>query len=178
MLILLIVFGAVVAGLVPMLLALISIVVALGLVAIVSQFFDLSIFTLNMLSGMGLALGVDYALFVVSRFREERARGLEKQAAIEATGSTASRAVVFSGFAFVLAMCGLLLVPDTIFPQPGHRRDPRRAGLRDWRAHASARPPEPARRPDQRAATPLHRALRQSPARERRAASGPRSSER
>jgi putative drug exporter of the RND superfamily len=115
LLILLIVFGAVVAGLVPMVLALISIAVALGLVAIVSQFFDLSIFTLNMLSGMGLALGVDYALFVVSRFREERARGLEKHAAIDATGSTASRAVVFSGFAFVVSMCGLLLVPDTIF---------------------------------------------------------------
>ena len=115
LLILLIVFGAVVAGLVPMLLALISIVVALGLVAILSQFFDLSIFTVNMLSGMGLALGVDYALFVVSRFREERARGLEKPAAIDATGSTASRAVVFSGFAFVVAMSGLLLVPDTIF---------------------------------------------------------------
>ena len=115
LLILLIVFGAVVAGLVPMLLALVSIVVALGLVAILSQFFDLSIFTLNMLSGMGLALGVDYALFVVSRFREERARGLEKPAAIDATGSTASRAVVFSGFAFVVAMSGLLLVPDTIF---------------------------------------------------------------
>ena len=115
LLILLIVFGAVVAGLVPMLLALVSIVVALGLVAILSQFFDLSIFTVNMLSGMGLALGVDYALFVVSRFREERARGLEKPAAIDATGSTASRAVVFSGFAFVVAMSGLLLVPDTIF---------------------------------------------------------------
>jgi uncharacterized membrane protein YdfJ with MMPL/SSD domain len=115
LIILLIVFGAVVAGLVPMMLALISIVIALGLVAILSQFFDLSIFTLNMLSGMGLALGVDYALFVVSRFREERARGLEKQGAIEATGSTASRAVVFSGFAFVVAMSGLLLVPDTIF---------------------------------------------------------------
>ncbi len=69
-----------------MLLALISIVIALGLVAILSQFFDLSIFTLNMLSGMGLALGVDYALFVVSRFREERARGLEKPAAIDQQG--------------------------------------------------------------------------------------------
>ena len=74
LLILLIVFGAVVAGLVPMLLALVSIVVALGLVAILSQFFDLSIFTLNMLSGMGLALGVDYALFVVSRFGKSARR--------------------------------------------------------------------------------------------------------
>ena len=115
LIVLLLVFGAVVAGLLPMVLALVSIGIALGLVAILSQFFDMSIFTLNMLSGMGLALGVDYALFVVSRFREERARGLEKLAAIEAAGATASRAVVFSGFAFVTAMCGLLLVPDTIF---------------------------------------------------------------
>ena len=113
--ILLLVFGAVLAGVVPLLLALVSIAIALGFVAILSQVFDLSVFTLNMLSGMGLALGVDYALFVVSRFREERARGLEKPAAIEATAATASRAVLFSGFTFVLAMCGLLLVPDTIF---------------------------------------------------------------
>jgi putative drug exporter of the RND superfamily len=115
LIVLLLVFGAVVAGVVPLVLALVSIAIGLGLVAIIGQFYDLSIFTLNMLSGMGLALGVDYALFVLSRFREERARGLEKQAAIEAAGSTASRAVVFSGLAFVLAMCGLLLIPDTIF---------------------------------------------------------------
>jgi uncharacterized membrane protein YdfJ with MMPL/SSD domain len=115
LIVLLLVFGAVVAGLVPMALALISIGVALGIVAVVSQFTDLSIFTVNMLSGMGLALGVDYALFVVSRFREERAGGLAKREAIDATGSSASRAVLFSGVAFVLAMFGLLLVPDTIF---------------------------------------------------------------
>jgi uncharacterized membrane protein YdfJ with MMPL/SSD domain len=115
LIVLLLVFGSVVAGLVPMALALISIAVALGMVALISQFADLSVFTINMLSGMGLALGVDYALFVVSRYREERARGLVKDAAIETTGSTASRAVLFSGIAFVLAMFGLLLVPDTIF---------------------------------------------------------------
>jgi putative drug exporter of the RND superfamily len=115
LIVLLLVFGAIVAGLVPMGLALVSITIALGMVAVLSQFFDLSIFTLNMLTGMGLALGVDYALFVVSRFREERARGLEKPRAIEASGATASRAVLFSGFAFVLAMSGLLLIPDTIF---------------------------------------------------------------
>jgi putative drug exporter of the RND superfamily len=115
LIVLLLVFGAVVAGLVPMALALISIAVGLGIVAVVSQFADLSVFTLNMLSGMGLALGVDYALFVVSRFREERARDLAKDDAIEAAGASASRAVLFSGVAFVLAMFGLLLVPDTIF---------------------------------------------------------------
>ena len=63
---------------------------------------------------MGLALGVDYSLFVVSRFREERARGVEKIEAIAATGRTASRAVLFSGTAFVIALTGMLLVPDTI----------------------------------------------------------------
>jgi putative drug exporter of the RND superfamily len=113
--VLLLVFGAVVAGLVPLILALISIIVALGLVAIVGQFYDLSVFTVNMLTGMGLALGIDYALFVVSRYREERAYGRDQLDAIEATGGSASRAVLFSGIAFVLAMFGLLLVPDTIF---------------------------------------------------------------
>ena len=69
---------------------------------------------MNMISAMGLALGIDYALFILSRFREERGRGLEKVDAIVASGATASRAVLFSGMAFVLAMCGMLLVPDTI----------------------------------------------------------------
>ncbi|MEO5574748.1 MAG: MMPL family transporter, partial [Gaiellaceae bacterium] len=114
MIVLLLVFGAVVASLVPILLALVSIVVALALVAIVGQVWEVSFFVVNMLSGMGLALGVDYALFIVSRFREERARGVDKLEAIAATGRSASRAVFFSGTAFVIALSGMLLVPDTI----------------------------------------------------------------
>jgi uncharacterized membrane protein YdfJ with MMPL/SSD domain len=113
--ILLLVFGAVVAGLVPLMLAIVSIVVALALVALLAQAYDLSVFTQNMLIGMGLALGIDYSLFTLSRFREERLQGREKNDAIEATGATAGRAVLFSGVAFVLAMLGLLLVPSTIF---------------------------------------------------------------
>jgi len=65
--------GAVVAGLVPLPIALPSIVVALGLVAVLAHAFSLSVFVINMLTGMGLALAIDYALCVVSRFREERA---------------------------------------------------------------------------------------------------------
>ena len=114
LLVLLVVFGAVVASLVPILLAIVSIVFALALVAIVGQIWEVSFFVVNMLSGMGLALGVDYALFIVSRFREERARGVEKVEAIAATGRSASRAVFFSGTAFVIALTGMLLVPDTI----------------------------------------------------------------
>ena len=112
--ILLLVFGAVVAGLIPLVLAILSIVVALALTAIVGQVFDLSIFVQNMIFGMGLALGIDYSLFILSRFREERADGREKLEAIATAGATASRAVLFSGLAFVLAMFGLELVPNTI----------------------------------------------------------------
>jgi putative drug exporter of the RND superfamily len=113
--VLLLVFGAVVAGLVPLVLALVAIVTALGLTALLGIPFDLSIFTVNMLTGMGLALGIDYSLFVVSRFREERSGGRDKLDAIAATGTTASRAVLFSGLAFVVAMLGLLIIPNTIF---------------------------------------------------------------
>ena len=114
LIILLLVFGAVVAGLVPLLMAIVSIVVALGLTALLAQQFELSIFVVNMLTGMGLALGIDYSLFVVSRYREERSKGREKHAAIGASGGTANRAVVFSGTAFVVAMFGMLLVPNSI----------------------------------------------------------------
>ncbi|HET9674388.1 MAG TPA: MMPL family transporter [Gaiellaceae bacterium] len=113
--ILLLVFGTVVAGVIPLLMALVSILSAMGLVAVVTQFFELSIFTTNMLVGMGLALGIDYSLFVISRYREERGRKREPPAAIAASGATASRAVLFSGSAFVVAMFGLLIVPSTIF---------------------------------------------------------------
>jgi putative drug exporter of the RND superfamily len=115
LIVLLLVFGAVVAGLVPVATALIAILVAVGLTGVVGIFTDLSVFTINMISGMGLALGIDYALFVVSRFREERTNGREKLDAIEAMGATATRAVLFSGIAFVIAMFGLLLIPNTIF---------------------------------------------------------------
>jgi uncharacterized membrane protein YdfJ with MMPL/SSD domain len=114
LIILLLVFGAVVAGLIPLLMAIVSIVVALGFVSLLAQPFELSVFVINMLTGMGLALGIDYSLFVVSRYREERARGREQFEAIAFSGLTASRAVVFSGTAFVVAMFGMLLVPSSI----------------------------------------------------------------
>jgi RND superfamily putative drug exporter len=114
LIVLMLVFGAVVAGLVPLLMAMLSIVIGLGLVAVLSQTMSLSVFVVNMLTGMGLALGIDYALFVISRYREERGGGRAKADAIEASASTASRAVVFSGTAFVVAMLGMLIVPNSI----------------------------------------------------------------
>jgi len=63
---------------------------------------------------MGLALAIDYSLFVVSRFREERGRGRDKLDAVGASATTANRAVIFSGTTFVIAMFGMLIVPSSI----------------------------------------------------------------
>ena len=114
LIVLLIVFGSLVAGLVPLLMAIVAITVAIALLALVGQAFPLSVFATNMLTGMGLALGIDYSLFGLSRYREERSHGRERLDAIAVVGATANRAVLFSGIAFTLAMVGLLLVPSTI----------------------------------------------------------------
>ena len=112
--ILLLVFGAVVAGLIPVLVAIVSIMVGIGVVTLLSFEFSLSVFIVNMLSGMGLALGIDYTLFVISRYREERTGGAPQEAAIALAGASASRAVLFSGSTFVVALLGLLIVPTSI----------------------------------------------------------------
>jgi putative drug exporter of the RND superfamily len=117
--ILILVFGALVAALIPLVVALFSIAIALGLAAVFSQGFDLSVFLFQMTTVMGLAIAADYGLFIVSRYREERAAGREKLGAIAGAGATANRAVLFSGLAFVLAMSGLLLVPDSILRSLG-----------------------------------------------------------
>jgi uncharacterized membrane protein YdfJ with MMPL/SSD domain len=114
LIILILVFGAVVAGLIPLLMAIVAIVVALGLCAVVAEAFTVSVFLVNMLTGMGLALGIDYSLFVVSRYREERVNGRVELDAIGPAGATASRAVLFSGSVFVIALSGMLLVPSNI----------------------------------------------------------------
>ena len=115
LIILLIVFGAVIAAGLPVVLALIAITLAVALTALLGQTFSVSVFAINMISMMGLATGIDYSLFIVSRYREERALGRDKIDALSVTGGTASRAVLFSGLTVVLALAGLLLVPTNIF---------------------------------------------------------------
>ncbi len=119
LLVLLLVFGALAAAMVPLILGIFSIVVAIGLTALLGQFFQFSFFVTNVITMMGLAVGIDYSLFIVSRYREERGKGLEKHAAIRAAGSTASRAVFFSGMTVVFALLGMLLVPSNIFRSLG-----------------------------------------------------------
>jgi RND superfamily putative drug exporter len=119
LIILIIVFGALVAAGVPIILSIISIMVSLGITAAISQFTDLSFFITNMISMIGLAVGIDYALFIVERYRQERANGYDKIGAIEVAGATASKAVLFSGITVVLALAGLFMMPTSIFRSLG-----------------------------------------------------------
>ncbi|MDE0823860.1 MAG: MMPL family transporter [Dehalococcoidia bacterium] len=116
LIILTVVLGAIAAALVPLVMAIVSIIVAIGISALVGTFFELSLFVTNIIiTIIGLAVGIDYSLFVVSRYREERGRGLDKIDAIGKAGATAGRAVVFSGITVVLALVGMLLIPFNIF---------------------------------------------------------------
>jgi RND superfamily putative drug exporter len=113
------VFGSVAAGVVPIILGVVAIALAMGLAALVGQAFDLSFFITNMITMIGLAVGIDYSLFIVSRYREERTRGFDKVEAIGRAGATASRAVLFSGLTVVLALIGMLILPNTLFRSLG-----------------------------------------------------------
>jgi RND superfamily putative drug exporter len=114
-----IVFGAIAAALLPVMLGIAAIVVALGLTALVGQTMDLTFMITNMITMMGLAVGIDYSLFILTRFREERAKGLSKMDAIGKAGSTASRAIFFSGLTVMLALVGLVIFPLSIFISMG-----------------------------------------------------------
>ena len=113
--ILILVFGALVAAVVPIILAVVSIVVAFGAASLLGQFIGLIFFIENIILMIGLAVGIDYSLFIVARYREERRSGLEKLNAIGKAGSTATRAVSYSGIAVVLGLIGMLLVPSNVF---------------------------------------------------------------
>jgi RND superfamily putative drug exporter len=117
--ILVVVFGAAVAAGIPLILAIVSILVATGMTVIVGQAFELSFFVVNMITMIGLAVGIDYSLFVVQRFREERAKGHQVVDAVERAGDSATRAVFFSGMTVVIALLGLLYMPDTVMRSLG-----------------------------------------------------------
>jgi RND superfamily putative drug exporter len=113
------VFGALTAALLPVLMGIAAIVVALGLTALVGQAMDLTFMVTNMITMMGLAVGIDYSLFILTRFREERAHGVAKIDAIGNAGSTANKAVFYSGITVMLALVGLVVFPLSIFISMG-----------------------------------------------------------
>ena len=115
MIILIVVLGALAVSAVPLVMAIVSILLAVGISALVGTFFELSLFVTNIITMIGLAVGIDYSLFVLSRYREERSQGFNKIDAVSRAGATAGRAVVFSGMTVVLALIGMLLIPFNIF---------------------------------------------------------------
>jgi RND superfamily putative drug exporter len=109
---LLLVFRGVVAALTPLLVAVVAVAGALLILFGVSEVTDISAYSVNVITMLGLGLAVDYSLLVISRFREERAAGLELPAAIERTLATAGRTVAFSGLTVAAALCGLLVFAE------------------------------------------------------------------
>ena len=107
--ILILVFGSLVAAGLPLLVAGLAIPTTLGAVYFVAQATELSIFVQNVSTMLGLALAIDYSLFMVSRFREELAKGRPVGEAVEVTVGTAGKAVAFSGFAVAVGLSGLLV---------------------------------------------------------------------
>ena len=115
LIILLVLFGTVIAALLPIGLAVFAIVVALGLAAVIGQVFELVFFVTMMITMIGLAVGIDYSLLIVSRFREEIGKGSAKLEAVERAGDAAGRTVLFSGLTVVIALCGMFIVPSSFF---------------------------------------------------------------
>ncbi|OLF19556.1 RND transporter [Actinophytocola xanthii] len=115
LLIMLVVFGALIAAGVPVLLAMSAVGSALGLSALVSHLIPATDNTSSMILLIGMAVGVDYSLFYIRREREERARGAGHVDAVEIAAATSGHAIVVSGVAVTVAMAGMFVVNDIVF---------------------------------------------------------------
>jgi putative drug exporter of the RND superfamily len=113
------VFGSVAAGAVPGVVGGTAVALTLALMVVLGQFVELSIFSLNLATMLGLGLGIDYSLFVVSRFREELARGQPLERAVAWSVATAGRAVLFSGATVMIGLLALLTFDITALRSMG-----------------------------------------------------------
>ncbi len=111
LLLLLFVFGGLVAAGLPVAVGAVSVFGAFFVLWIVSQFTSVSIYSINLVTALGLGLAIDYSLFVVSRFREERARGRSVDDAVIRTVETAGRTVAFSAVTVAISLSALLIFP-------------------------------------------------------------------
>lgn len=116
---LVLIFGGLVAASTPLLIGGLAILGAFVAVRLVNLVTDVSIFAINVITLIGLGMAVDYALFVVSRFREELAAGHDTPAAVRRTMATAGRTVLVSGLTIALAMASLLIFPQAFLRSMG-----------------------------------------------------------
>lgn len=113
--ILLVAFGALVAALLPVVLALTAVVGSAGLLALSSHLIHVDQNGTSVMSLIGIAVGIDYSLFSIRRFREERAAGRGTEAAVAAAAATSGRSVVVSGLTVIISLAGLFLSGNGIF---------------------------------------------------------------
>ena len=116
---LLVIFGGIVAAGLPVLVAIVGVAATLGALAVASLFSDVSVYSVNIVTMLGLGLAVDYALLLVSRFREERGVDPDVQLALQRTLATAGRTVAFSGLTVAASLAGLLVFPDPFLKSMG-----------------------------------------------------------
>ncbi|WP_238845971.1 MMPL family transporter [Nocardia terpenica] len=105
------IFGSAVAALLPLLISAFSIGISMALLRALNQFTDVSIFALNITVALGMALAVDYSLFIVSRYREEVAQGAPREQALRRTMATAGRTVTYSALTLILTVSMMLIFP-------------------------------------------------------------------
>ena len=109
---LLLVFGSVVAAAMPLIVGILSILGSLGVLALLAQFTQVNVFAQSVVTLLGLGLAIDYGLFMVSRFREELDAGQPVPRAVATTTATAGKTVVFSAGMVAAALSGLMLFPQ------------------------------------------------------------------
>ncbi|MGW0327279.1 MMPL family transporter [Nocardia sp. NPDC003183] len=114
-LLLALVFGSLMAAALPVAIGLFAIAASLGILRVLTALADVSIFALNMTTALGLALAIDYSLFIVSRYREELTAGLTPTAAVTRAIQTAGRTVVYSALVVALSLSALLVFPQYFF---------------------------------------------------------------
>ncbi|GGK51802.1 MMPL family transporter [Nocardia camponoti] len=110
-----IVFGSAVAAALPVLIGIFAIAAALGILRVLTATTDVSIYALNMTTALGLALAIDYSLFIISRYREELAAGLSNVEAVVRSVRTAGRTVCYSALVVALSLAALLVFPQYFF---------------------------------------------------------------
>jgi RND superfamily putative drug exporter len=108
---LILVFGSVIAALIPLAVGIFAIVETLAILRTLATFTDVSIYAMNMTTALGLALAIDYSLFMVSRYREELNAGRPVEDAIVATVRTAGRTVLFSALTVGLSLSAMIVFP-------------------------------------------------------------------
>lgn len=111
LLLLIFVFRGVIAALMPLIVGLVSVVVTMAVLRILTLMTDVSVFAFNLTTALGLGLGIDFSLFILTRYREEVAKGAERAVALATTLRTAGRTVVFSALTTALSLLGLLFIP-------------------------------------------------------------------